>query len=104
MAPGTSGYVQFFLREPLALKPGDRLVIRSFSPAFTWGGGLVLHVNPTRHKRRHPEVLARFQTLEQGAPEDILRLYLSEAGAAGRSKGELDGPPALGPGDTWPTS
>ena len=89
MAPGASGYVQFFLREPLALKPGDRLVIRSFSPAFTWGGGLVLHVNPTRHKRRNPEVLARFQTLEQGAPEDILRLYLSEAGAAGRSRAEL---------------
>jgi selenocysteine-specific elongation factor len=89
MAPGSSGYVQLFLREPLALKPGDRLVIRSFSPAFTWGGGLVLHVNPTRHKRRNPAVLARFKTLEQGAPEDILRLYLSEAGAAGRSRAEL---------------
>jgi len=89
MAPGSSGYVQFFLREPLALKPGDRLVIRSFSPAFTWGGGLVLHVNPTRHKRRNPEVLARFKVLEQGSPEDILRLYLSEAGAAGRSRAEL---------------
>ena len=89
MPPGTSGYVQLFLREPLALKPGDRLVIRSFSPAFTWGGGLVLHVNPTRHKRRNPEVLARFKTLEQGSPEDILRLYLSEAGAAGRSRAEL---------------
>ena len=89
MPPGTSGYVQLFLREPLALKPGDRLVIRSFSPAFTWGGGLVLHVNPTRHKRRNPEVLARFHTLEQGAPEDILRLYLAEAGAAGRSRVEL---------------
>ena len=89
MAPGASGYVQFFLREPLALKPGDRLVIRSFSPAFTWGGGLVLHVNPTRHKRRHPEVLARFKVLEQGSPEDVLRLYLSEAGAAGRSRAEL---------------
>jgi selenocysteine-specific elongation factor len=89
MAPGSSGYVQFFLREPLALKPGDRLVIRSFSPAFTWGGGLVLHVNPTRHKRRNPEVLARFKILEQGSPEDVLRLYLSEAGAAGRSRAEL---------------
>jgi selenocysteine-specific elongation factor len=89
MAPGSSGYVQFFLREPLALKPGDRIVIRSFSPAFTWGGGLVLHVNPTRHKRRQPEVLARFKVLEQGSPEDILRLYLSEAGAAGRSRAEL---------------
>jgi selenocysteine-specific elongation factor len=99
MAPGTSGYVQFFLREPLALKPGDRLVIRSFSPAFTWGGGLVLHVNPTRHKRRHPEVLARFTTLEQGAPEDILRLYLAEAGAAGRSRAELTALLPWDPGD-----
>jgi selenocysteine-specific elongation factor len=89
MPPGASGYVQLFLREPLALKPGDRLVIRSFSPAFTWGGGLVLHVNPTRHKRRNPEVLARFKILEQGAPEDILRLYLAEAGATGRSRAEL---------------
>ncbi|MDP2044973.1 MAG: SelB C-terminal domain-containing protein, partial [Deltaproteobacteria bacterium] len=70
-------------------KPGDRIVIRSFSPAFTWGGGLVLHVNPTRHKRRNPEVLARFKVLEQGSPEDVLRLYLSEAGAAGRSRAEL---------------
>ncbi|MFA5112621.1 MAG: selenocysteine-specific translation elongation factor, partial [Desulfobaccales bacterium] len=61
MPPGASGYVQFFLREPLALKPGDRLVIRSFSPAFTWGGGQVLHVNPTRHKRHNPEVLSHLK-------------------------------------------
>jgi selenocysteine-specific elongation factor len=89
LAPGAAGYVQFFLREPLTLKPGDRLVIRSFSPAFTWGGGLVLHVNPTRHKRRHPEVLEHLETLEQGTPESILRLYLAEAGAAGISRAEL---------------
>jgi selenocysteine-specific elongation factor len=99
MPPGASGYVQFFLREPLALKPGDRLVIRSFSPAFTWGGGLVLHVNPVRHKRRQPEVLAHLRTLEQGTPEDILRLYLSEAGAAGCSRGELTALLPWDPGD-----
>jgi selenocysteine-specific elongation factor len=89
LAPGASGYVQFFLREPLALKPGDRLVVRSFSPAFTWGGGIVLHVNPPRHKRRAPEVLAGLATLEKGEPEEVLRLYLEEAGAAGRSRAEL---------------
>ena len=89
MPPGASGYVQFFLREPLALKPGDRLVIRSFSPAFTWGGGQVLHVNPTRHKRHNPEVLSHLKTLEQDTPDAILRLYLSEAGAAGLSRTEL---------------
>jgi selenocysteine-specific elongation factor len=99
LPPGASGYVQFFLREPLALKPGDRLVIRSFSPAFTWGGGIVLHVNPARHKRRQPEVLEHFKTLEQGAPEDILRLYLAETGAAGRSRSELTALLPWDPGD-----
>jgi selenocysteine-specific elongation factor len=89
LVPGASGYVQFFLREPLSLKPGDRLVIRSFSPAFTWGGGLVLHVNPPRHKRRQPEILEHLKTLEQGKAEDVLRLYLAEAAAAGRSRPEL---------------
>jgi selenocysteine-specific elongation factor len=99
MPPGAAGYVQFFLREPLALKPGDRLVIRSFSPAFTWGGGMILHVNPTRHKRRNAEVLAGLKTLEQGAPEDILRFYLAEAGAAGHSRAELTALLPWDPGD-----
>jgi len=90
LAPGASGYVQFFLRRPLAVKPGDRLVVRSFSPAFTWGGGLILHVNPPRHKRFREEVLEGLETLEKGEPEQVLRLYLQEAGAAGRSRAELE--------------
>ncbi|MGA7579556.1 MAG: selenocysteine-specific translation elongation factor [Desulfobaccales bacterium] len=89
LPPGSSGYVQFFLREPLALKPGDRLVIRSFSPAFTWGGGQVLHVHPPRHRRRQAELLARLEVLEKGAPDEVLPLYLEEAGAAGLSRSDL---------------
>jgi selenocysteine-specific elongation factor len=99
LPPGASGYVQFFLRQPLALKPGDRLVIRSFSPAFTWGGGLILHVNPPRHKRNQPQVLAGLTTLEQGSPQEVLRLYLAEAGAAGRSRAELTALLPWDPGD-----
>ncbi len=99
LPPGSSGYVQFFLREPLALKPGDRLVIRSFSPAFTWGGGQVLHVHPPRHRRRQAELLARLQVLEKGAPEEVLPLYLAEAGAAGLSRRELNALLPWDPGD-----
>jgi selenocysteine-specific elongation factor len=90
LPPGASGYVQFFLREALALKPGDRFVIRSFSPAFTWGGGVILHVNPARHKRFQTAVLEGLKTLEQGSPESVLSYYLQEAGAACRSRGELE--------------
>ena len=99
LPPGASGYVQFFLRESLALKPGDRLVVRSFSPAFTWGGGQVLHVHPPRHRRRQAEVLARLEILEKGVPEEVLPLYLEEAGAAGLGRSELEALLPWDPGD-----
>ena len=89
LPPGAAGYVQFLLRDAVALKPGDRFVIRNLSPAITWGGGQILHVNPSRHKRRQESVLAGLKTLEQGTPEEQVRLYLEEAGPAGRSRPEL---------------
>ncbi len=89
LAPGGSGYVQFLMRDEVAVKPGDRLVIRNLSPAVTWGGGQILHVNPSRHKRFRDEVLIGLRTLEAGSPGDQLRFYLEEAGPAGRSRGEL---------------
>lgn len=89
LPPGASGYVQFILREAVALKPGDRFVIRNLSPAVTWGGGQILHVNPSRHKRHQKGVLSGLQTLEQGAPEAQVLFYLKEAGPAGLSRPEL---------------
>jgi selenocysteine-specific elongation factor len=89
LPPGASGYVQFFLRDAVALKPGDRYVIRNLSPAVTWGGGQILHVSPPRHKRRQEKVLAGLNTLEQGTPEEQVRLYLEESGPAGISRPEL---------------
>ena len=89
LPPGASGYVQFILRDPVALKPGDRFVIRNLSPAVTWGGGQILHVNPARHKRHQDKVLAGLKTLEQGTPEEQVRFHLEEAGPAGLSRPEL---------------
>ena len=89
LPPGSSGYVQFILKDAVALKPGDRFVVRNLSPAITWGGGQILHVNPTRHKRHQEQVLSGLKTLEQGSPEEQVRFYLAEAGPAGRSRPEL---------------
>src|SRR5208337_2787700 len=99
LPPGSSGYVQFFLRESLALKPGDRLVIRSFSPAFTWRGGQVLHVHPPRPRRRQTEVLAALEIMERGVPEEVLPLYLEEAGVAGLGRSDLQALLPWDPGD-----
>ncbi len=89
LAPGTSGYVQLLLRDPIAVKPGDRFVIRNLSPAITWGGGQILHVNPSRHKRFREEVLTGLELLGTGSRESQLLFYLEEAGPGGRSRAEL---------------
>ena len=44
MQPGTRAHVRFILREPLLLLPGDRFIVRMFSPVVTIGGGMVLDI------------------------------------------------------------
>jgi selenocysteine-specific elongation factor len=43
---GRSGLAQLRLADPTLILPGDRFIIRQFSPVVTIGGGLVLDANP----------------------------------------------------------
>jgi selenocysteine-specific elongation factor len=42
LEPGASAWVRIILRRPALLLPGDRFIIRSFSPVTTIGGGAVV--------------------------------------------------------------
>jgi selenocysteine-specific elongation factor len=46
LKPGGDAFAQLRLSDPLLLVPGDRFIIRQFSPVVTIGGGVVLDVNP----------------------------------------------------------
>lgn len=46
MAPGSEAFARIRLPEPTLLLPGDRLIIRQFSPVMTIGGGEVLDAAP----------------------------------------------------------
>jgi selenocysteine-specific elongation factor len=70
--PGDSGYAQLQLREPLLLLPGDRFILRQFSPVTTIGGGVVLDNAAPRHRRRDGPVAPLLRTLELGSREAIL--------------------------------
>ncbi|UCE06976.1 MAG: selenocysteine-specific translation elongation factor [bacterium] len=74
--PGDSGYIQFRLEKPVVPDVGDRYVVRSYSPINTIGGGIVLDVNPRRHKRFSEAVLKKVATLESGDPEKIITQLL----------------------------
>ena len=48
LLPGQSGFAQVRLEEPLAPRYDDRFIVRSYSPVYTVGGGVVLDVLPPR--------------------------------------------------------
>ena len=50
LRPGASAYVQVLLRQPALLLPGDRFIIRMFSPVVTIGGGVVLDTGERRYR------------------------------------------------------
>jgi len=82
LAPGQSGYVEFRLSNPTLLLPGDRFIVRQFSPVITIGGGRVLdnwvpkQAMPARSPRRE-ETRKFLKILEDGNREAILLAVLS---------------------------
>ena len=46
MSPGSEAFARIRLPEPALLLPGDRFIIRQFSPVATIGGGVVLDAAP----------------------------------------------------------
>ncbi len=49
--PGQHAYARIVLREPALLLPGDRFIIRMFSPVVTIGGGVVLDTGGVRYRK-----------------------------------------------------
>ncbi len=74
--PGESAYLQFRLENPIIADVGDRYVVRSYSPVFTIGGGVVLNTNPRRHKRFSEEILSQIKIQEQGDPGQMIEQML----------------------------
>jgi selenocysteine-specific elongation factor len=46
LAPGQEAFARIKLPEPALLLPGDRFIIRQFSPVVTIGGGVILDASP----------------------------------------------------------
>jgi selenocysteine-specific elongation factor len=78
LKPGGQGYAQLRLASPGLFLPGDRFIIRQFSPVTTMGGGTILDIQPPRHRSGDPEVRRALETLERGDAEARLILLLRE--------------------------
>jgi len=79
LPPGSSALAQLRFEERILLLPGDRFIVRQFSPVETIGGGVVLDALPARRKSKHQTVIPFLETLETGKAEAILGAILERS-------------------------
>jgi selenocysteine-specific elongation factor len=78
LAPGGSALAYFRLNEDVFLLPGDRFIVRQFSPVVTIGGGVMLQT-VKRRRAKDPAALKLLPILESGNKEAILLALLEES-------------------------
>ncbi len=94
LAPGDEAAIQLLLEETASVWPGDRYVIRSYSPLATIGGGMVLcNVSPRKRKRlqeKDREYNRQIMPiLKDGSLEEKVLFLLKESGELGLTADDL---------------
>ncbi len=81
IAAGEKGFAQLRLESPLVAVPGDRFILRSYSPSRTIAGGQVLDAFPVKHRGR--EAGKRRETLNELTKADHAARFAFFVDAAG---------------------
>ena len=89
LTPGSSGYAQLRLEEPLLLVSGDPYLIRATSPSITIGGGVVLDPFPPARRRRGEEALKLLASLDAAEHQKTCSLIVTQALLSGVSFDEI---------------
>jgi selenocysteine-specific elongation factor len=98
LEPGESAFVQIRLEEPTFALPGDRFIIRQYSPMLTIGGGKILDSAPAKHRRTDPVVIERLRVYRDGSIDEQLLAVINEAGLKTIELPELSARRGLVPG------
>jgi len=78
---GQEAYAQLRFTQDIAVKKGDRFVLRFYSPVETVGGGVVLDPSPQKHRRNDEGVLEALSIREIGSPSETLLQAILDASA-----------------------
>ncbi len=79
LKPGGTAFAQLRTAEPLLLLPGDRAILRQFSPVITIGGAVVLDAFPL--PRPKPDALLKFlETQASGSRQEALLARIARRG------------------------
>lgn len=76
--PGDSCYAQLRLEEKIAVRRGDKFIVRFYSPLETVGGGVILDANPTKKTPFNKAQLEEIKRKEEGSHTDIVELLVKK--------------------------
>jgi len=91
LKPGDEQYAQLRLSEPTLLLPGDRFIVRQFSPVVTIGGGLVLDASPLARKQPQYDIATFLIKMMTGSPEEVLAARVGRRGTLGLPLDDVPG-------------
>jgi selenocysteine-specific elongation factor len=91
LKPGDEAYAQLRFAEPMLLLPGDRFIVRQFSPVVTIGGGVVLDASPATRKQRAEDATAFLKIMREGSPEQVLAARVARRGVIGLRLDDIPG-------------
>jgi selenocysteine-specific elongation factor len=83
VGPGESAFAQLRLSEPTLLLPGDRFIIRQFSPVVTSGGGIVVENAPPKRVKGATEYAQFLKTLVEELRSGMVQARVVASGARG---------------------
>jgi len=79
LPPGGRAFANLKLQDEILVLPGDRFIVRQFSPVVTIGGGAVLDPLARRPTLRDTGRAAFLESLEKGSHEEILAAMTERA-------------------------
>jgi selenocysteine-specific elongation factor len=97
LTSGETGFAQLRLAEPTLMLPGDRFIIRQFSPLSTIGGGIVLDAAPLPRKSNY-DIASFLHVMATGSPEQVLAARIARRAKQGFTMREAVAETG------WPTS
>src|ERR1043166_6041104 len=84
IAPGASGLVQLRLESPVVALPGDRFILRTYSPQRTVAGGEVLDAHAPKHRgRERASARERLASLEGATASGRLPYFVAPGAGRG---------------------
>jgi selenocysteine-specific elongation factor len=90
VAPGAAGLAQLRLEAPVVALPGERFIVRSYSPQQTVAGGEVVDAHATKHRGRERRTArARLASLAGAPPAERATYFVETSGEKGLRRAEL---------------